>query len=267
MTNEISFEKFSNNKSDDLEKTAFGGYGVEHLEQQLNTKEQVMGNIIINNIKDLDEKIESNFNEEPLRYKPTPTKKYGISLYGNVWYVGDAYNGERQIECNDVPVVLHYEIATHPVLRNGEKIETSDHFDMKEVISAPIVKVVELTEFDYKKLQEALKAIHEAYGAVKITQDPINNDLCIEGMTKNGYEIVGHITGRGAIKEYEIQPNTPYKNNDKVLDAAVESFTSTMAEDKKVSDDDRTKLLCDVLERLQVLGKDIDTQEIDQMFK
>ncbi len=232
-------------------------------------KEPIMGNIKINNIKNFeDEKLE--FNEKLLfPPKPEPIKKYGISLYGNVWCIGDAEKLDREITCNDNSLTYHYDIAEVPVLEEGQVIETSDHFSNERIISAPIVKVVELTESQYLKLKEALKSIHEAYGAVKITQDPINGELNIEGFTKNGYEIVGHISTRGTVKEYEIQPDTPYKKNKEILDAAASSVVSMLAEERKASDDDRTKAFCEILDRLPMIGEPtwVTDKKFDDIIK
>lgn len=190
------------------------------------------------------------------------TKQYGISEYGNVWFVGDSYKGERDIMCNDSTLTTHYEIASPPILEEGNEINTSDHFIMSAIKSATIIKVVDLTETEYQKLQEALKALHNAYGAIKILQDPINSDLLIEGIIKDDYEIVGHISERGTIKEYEIQPNTLYKNIEQQLSIPMSAFLSKLSEEREISDDDETEILCDVLQRLPLLGKETNMEEL-----
>jgi hypothetical protein len=190
------------------------------------------------------------------------TKQYGISEYGNVWFIGDAYKGGRDIMCNGSTLTLHYEIASLPVLEEGSEINTSDHFTMNEIKSATIIKVVDLTEEECQKLQEALKALHNAYGAIKISQDPINSDLLIEGIIKDDYEIVGHISERGTIKEYEIQPNTLYKSVEQQLNVPMSAFLSKLSEEREISDDDETKILCDVLQRLPLLEKETNIEEL-----
>lgn len=190
------------------------------------------------------------------------TKRYGISEYGNIWFVGDTYKGERNIECNDSILTTHYEIASPPILEEGNEINTSDHFMMSPIKSATIIKVVDLTEAEYQKLQEALKALHNAYGAIKVSKDPINSDLLIEGIVKDDYEIVGHISERGTIKEYEIQPNTLYKNIDQQLNVSMSAFLSKLSEEREISDDDETEILCDVLQRLPLLGKEANREEL-----
>lgn len=190
------------------------------------------------------------------------TKQYGISEYGNIWFVGDAYKGGRDIMCNDSTLTLHYEIASLPVLEEGGEIDTSDHFTMNQIKSATIIKVVDLTEAECQKLQEALKALHNAYGAIKVSKDPINSDLLIEGIVKDNYEIVGHISESGTIKEYEVQPNTLYKNTEHQLNAPMSAFLSKLSEEREISDDDKTRVLCDVLERLPLLGKEANIEEL-----